>query len=303
MAALDILRSLDHAAGLSRSSVAAIVERALRQMLGGIDLPMIDEAIRAGDADPIIRAAKAWSTLASIIAEAFDPAVLGKSYFGAARGAVREAKTWASVDLVPLKDRAAAYLEERGAQLVAQVSETTRKAIRELVKKTFTGPEDFRDVARGLLRRKEFGLASTGQASHLKFVRELPDDLTRQERALRSGKNFYDLRRKRARLIGKTEGYNAGNEGRVGVYQEAIDQGVIEADAYLLQWITRGLNVCPRCLALDRITRKVKAGVFVSRPVKGGKFNGKVIRVSLPTVHPDCYCGVRSIRAEDAPKP
>jgi hypothetical protein len=301
--AFDVLGSLDKAASLSQVEVRKIVERALREMLAGFELEGIEEAIRAQDAQPIIRAAKAWSNLAEAIASAFEPdAMLRRTFVAAAHGAAREGVTWASVKLAPMEDRAVAYLEERGAELVSEVTATTQKAIRRLVGQTFKGPEDFRDVARELLRRKEFGLSRPLQAEHLKFVRDLKaqGDLTAREVAMRSGKKFQDLRRKRAGLVAHTEAYNAGNQGRIELYREAADQDVIDPDVYLLQWITRGFNVCPRCKAMDLKTTGIMSGKFKSDKVVGGKFDGKTATAARPTLHPKCFCGIRSIRADDA---
>jgi hypothetical protein len=96
-----------------------------------------------------------------------------------------------------------------------------------------------------------------------------------------------------------TESYDAGNAGIVQFWEEAVNQGNLDGEEYVLEWLARigTTGTCPRCIALDGKTRHITTGLFVSDIVASGSFKGQIIRIKRPVVHPRCRCATRIVLA------
>lgn len=302
----DVIHALDHSASLSQTAVRDIVRRAFQAMLGQVSASAAEEAIRSGRADPILDVTKAWGDLADILSEAFDVGgALAGTFESAAHLTAQEAPLASkALDLSVLPDLAAGYLDREGARLVVDVTDATRQAIREIVRSTFTGPVNIQDAARELVGLREFGLSPQGQRSLLLYSADLQQqvedgDLSQAEMRHLSQVRGEALRRQRGALVARTEAYNAGNAGRRQMYEEAVEQGKLDPDTYVLRWVTRAIHVCPRCEAFRDAIADISGGKFTSRPVDRGSWNGKVLTAERPTLHPGCYCALTSARRSD----
>lgn len=307
------IAGFDRSARISQAAIRALVLEAIDQLREGIRRAEIDAALEQRSPVPIFESA-AWAafgdTLAKIFATASDDAPLLRTMKSAARRALRTTPVVdaGAFSFDPVFERAIEWLEREGARLVTVVSDSTRAAIRKVVQDAFAEPLGVRQAARRILDIKGFGLNQPQTASFEKFVRlainrQLPgaEDATGKQIQRLIDVRYRKMLRQRARLIAKTESYNAAAAAQRELWSEAVNQNQLDAERYVLEWVTRVIRVCPRCMALSGKIAEIKGGSFTSDPVVGGgKYNGTQIVVERPTVHPDCYCAMRVIERPKA---
>ena len=282
--------------GLRRIVVAAIEE-----LHDGISVSEAERAIATRSTAPLLDSA-GWARFEQALAIAFSPGGPLDAMTEAiiADSLKEQVLKGVQLDLQPIRERAAKWLEIEGADQVTRISNETKKALRELITKASRAPLSIEEAARQIIKTRGFGLSRPLQRQYLKYTGELVErwqagDLTRRQVHHLAGIRFQRLKRERAKLIARTEANNAGNEARRLLWSEDKRQGEISSAEYILRWITRNIGVCPRCSALSNKTAEID-GEFVSDPVKSGRYAGQVIRIKRPTVHPKCFCGVRMER-------
>lgn len=93
----------------------------------------------------------------------------------------------------------------------------------------------------------------------------------------------------RARVISNTEGARAARAGQTHAWGEAVKRGQVDRGDWVQEWVTRLVNSCPECEALDGQLAEIGEG-----------FTGGV--GGPPDPHPGCQCFVRLVprRAEIA---
>ncbi|HAX82639.1 MAG TPA: hypothetical protein DCY40_08745 [Actinobacteria bacterium] len=301
-----VVPAIDRAALLAIPQVRQLFLAAVAGLRDGISDEAVADAIDSG-ATAAILDDEAWGVFAQILGDAFVPdGPLSKAMASVIKRTSAEAPLLGlKLDQGAIRNAASRWLDRHGADRVRQITESTRVGVKAVLEEGFKGPLSRREVARRLARVKGFGLTEhQGQDLTRWMQRQKASgkwtSLTEREIQYRIDREFGRRVRQRANTVAHTEAYNAGNQARRETYRAAIDQGVIAAGDYVLEWITRGFNVCPRCEALDRKTAEIEDGIFVSEPVKEGKYAGQIIRVERPTVHPRCYCTIRSIARSDA---
>ncbi len=305
----EIIDAIDKAAALSIPAVRKIFDAAARELREGITDDEIEKALAGKAAGPILSSA-AWELFAAKLAEMFAiDGPLAKTMAAAYRRGMKEAPLKGhALDFAELEKATARYLKRHGARLVKDVTRSTKRSIAVIIRSASRAGTTKR-AARAILKIKGFGLTRHETAQFDAWARRLyaraanPKsdlfELSARELQQRLNREYRRRLRHRAKRIANTEAYGAGNAARRELWTEAVDQGVLDADAYLLQWITRVIAVCPRCEALHEKTAKIVDGVFVSDPVEEGQFAGTVIRILRPTVHPWCYCAIRTVRRKD----
>lgn len=305
-AVLDII---DNAVAAGVPAARRIILEAFQELIEGIGAAQIAEAIDIGAAGPIYATTEPWEAFEAKLFELFDAE--GPI---AAAGAVATAETVqvlpvdpAGIDFDAVSDAAVAWLDRRGARLVTAVSDNTRSAINLLVQDAYSGPASVEQAARRILKAKGFGINRPQARSFERFVADLLDPsgagsgLTAKKIQQLIDKEHRRLLKVRANTIAATETANAGNAAQGRLWAQSVLDGVLDPQIYVMEWVTRVVDVCPRCQALDGTTAELDNGIFRSRPVVGGgKWNGRIIEVSSPTVHPYCYCTRRVIRRVDA---
>jgi hypothetical protein len=302
-----VVPAIDRAALLAIPAIRKLFIAAVTGLRDGITDDQVADAIAGGGAAAILGNEEAWGVFASILGDAFVPeGPLSKAMAAVIRRTSAEAPlAGLALDQQAIRDAAARWLDRHGAAQVQQITESTRVGVKAVVEEAFAGPLSRREAARRLTKIKGFGLtqkqgADLGSWMERQKATGKWDALTEREIQYRIDREFNRRVRERANVVAHTEAYDAGNQARIDTYRAAVDQGVLGAGDYLLEWITRGYNVCPRCDALDRKTAEIVGGVFVSDVVKEGKYAGQVLRVERPTVHPRCYCTLRSIARSEA---
>lgn len=307
----EAIKALDAAVAKGRAPTQRMMLAAFERLLKGVTAKSIADAIAKRKAGPILDL-EAWTAFSKVASEAFLPeGPVGDVYRSAiARGAKEAPLKAVPMDLDPLAKKAEQYLGKRGGRLIRDMTTSTRKGVVRLVQQTFSGPARTKEAARLILKRKDFGLTKKQTEAFTKWVAKLLEDaqnprsarfdLTAKEVNRKIDLEFKRRLRRRAKLIARTEAYNAGNEARLELWRESVAQGHIDAEEYVLQWITRVIGVCPQCQAMDRKTAEIKGGLFTSDPVASGSKAGQVLTAQRPTLHPACYCALRMIRRKDA---
>jgi hypothetical protein len=174
---------------------------------------------------------------------------------------------------------AARWARERSSQLIVQISEEMRDAIRLIIERGFEQRKTPRETARVL--RSMVGLTDRQAASLQKRYAEL---LAQGYTATDSARAImHEAERKlqaRAMLIARTETLAASNEGARELWQQAQYEGVLGENARR-EWIaTEGKRTCKICMAMDGQVR------MLNEPFS----TPDGIAVMSPPLHPACRC-------------
>lgn len=298
MSDLPRIPALDRAMIRAIPALRRIVIAAIETLQDGISTDEAERAIEARSAAPLLESA-GWARFEAALATAFSP---GGPLDRMAEAIISDSMNeqvlkGVQLDLQPVRERAARWLEVEGAEQVTRISRETKEAIRELVAKASRSPYSIEEAARQMLKVKGFGLNRPLQRRYLRYTADLTErwqagELTRRQVHHLARIRMTRLRRERAKLIARTEANNGGNAARQILWSDAARQGGISAAEYVRRWVTRNIGVCPRCEALRDKFAPID-GEFVSDPVRSGRYAGQIIRIMNPTVHPVCFCGVR----------
>lgn len=309
------LPSLDDAAEAAAREIARQYEAAVAELRRSITDDAVAAALAIGSASAYVTPDAFAAFVARIEAIFGETGPLAQAFRAAAAGMLAEPPLLGlAFDVAAIDAAAIDWIRTEGARLVVEITDETRKAISELVARAYQGrTSELQAVSRAILRDRLVGLTSAQTRALVAWRAKL-------ERAVRRAKVGDELHglarrridaltrseyrrklRRRANLIAQTEAYTAGNEAQQRTIVEAVRQGTISKAEYVRQWVTRGINVCPRCLALRGKIAEIEGdgSMFVSDPVASGTYQGQVIVIGRPTVHPGCYCGTRTRRRAD----
>jgi Phage Mu protein F like protein len=168
---------------------------------------------------------------------------------------------------------AVAWVEQHAAELVTNVTESTRDAIRLLVTRGFEEGIAPRDVAR--LLREGIGLTERDATAVLnRRAKLLAEGKTNAEARKGAEKYATKLLNARAETISRTEAMKASNEGQAQLWSQAQAKGLLSGDE-LKTWITA--DPCPICAPLDGETVPLNSDFSVGQD---------------PPLHPRCKCTV-----------
>ena len=172
---------------------------------------------------------------------------------------------------------------EQAALAVRQISDSTRKAIREIIKRGQMGQLTVRDQARKI--RELIGLTERQTASVLNFRNSLIEQGISGQRLERMVSRKYDQTlKRRAMNIARTESINAANAGQLDIWNQAADQGLVDRDTAQKRWITSlDDRACPICVPMDGQLRPLNEP-FTS------PFNGA--STMSPSIHSSCRCAM-----------
>ncbi len=149
---------------------------------------------------------------------------------------------------------ARAWLQSRTAELVTQVSDSTREALRAAVEAGYDRWGNYQRVAEELLTT-DMGLDSGRQRRLERYRANLADQgLDAETIAERAARFAAELRVERALLIASYESVRAGNAGQLFSWRSAQDHGLVPAGARR-EWIAAlDERTCPDCVAMDGVT-------------------------------------------------
>jgi hypothetical protein len=172
------------------------------------------------------------------------------------------------------------WITDHCAELVTNVTQVTKDAIRTIITRSFD--EGIPPASAARMIREHIGILPQHANAVVKFRASLEqklDTMTPAEMDARAGRYAKKLLNYRAKMISRTESINAACSGQQFLWEQAVDEELIDPTDLVREWIT-GINEksCPRCVALDGKQAPI-----------GGTFPGGVLR---PTLHPRCTCSV-----------
>jgi len=170
------------------------------------------------------------------------------------------------------------WLEQRTAELVTEITSTTREAIREVVADAYLQGGSASRLARTI--RPLIGLRSDQIRAVMRRSEELAGlSAAAHDRAIDAyGRK---LLRQRAELIARTETVFAQAAGQDQAFRQAVEEGLVLAGAVRVWVADPGERTCPICSDLDGKESPI-----------GGAFEGLGDLYELPPAHPNCRCAV-----------
>lgn len=285
MSRAETLRRLQALADQAMPEVRRQVEKALDALQASVPLAKIEQALLAHDA------LKLHDLTASLPLRLRPVVALLEGVFlhGAAAGRLLLPEAarigWRFDSTNPFAQAAA---RKSAAQLVTQVTEETRQALRSLVTEAFRNGVTPRELAKQI--QPLVGL-TTRQAQAVQAARQraIAQGTSRSAALEQAGAYADTLRRRRSLTIARTEVIRASSEGQQAAWQEAVAKGLLPALSTQLWITTPDDRLCRYCRAMDHRTA-----------VLGAKFQTPLGRVAGPPLHPNCRCAIAVIPASMA---
>jgi len=179
--------------------------------------------------------------------------------------------------------RAVDYARLRAAELVSQVSDSTRRGIQRVIAE---GVESGLTVQQQASRIKEMLGLTPRQVSALDNFKQMLTTEGRKPAQIKRMVNRQKNRmlRSRATAIARTETINAVNAGQEEIWAQAMDQGLIDFNARKKWVVTPDDLLCPIC---KPIPKNNPGGVPIGTP-----FQTSVGPRMRPAAHPNCRCSM-----------
>ena len=181
-----------------------------------------------------------------------------------------------------LNPRAVEFINRHTGELITQITEESRQAIRAIVRQAFEEGGHPYEQARKIIRH--IGLTERQSRAVENYRRrQLEAGVSRAEADKRAEAYAKRLLRDRAETIARTETIMASAEGQREAWRQAVDQGLLDEAEMEREWIvTPDDRLCPRCLAMDG----------KRAPIGGAYDNGS----GGPPLHPRCRCAEGLVR-------
>lgn len=170
--------------------------------------------------------------------------------------------------------QAVSWAKQHAGELVTDVTDQTRRAIRKIITRAFTENIPPRQAA--ILLRKVVGLNERQEEALDKIRRTMQgDEVPLSKMNARLAKHADRMVRERSLMIARTETIRASNEGQTQLWQQAVDAGKLPRSVQRV-WITTE-GACPEiCEPLEG-----------KRAPLTGAFENKY---DSPPAHPGCRC-------------
>jgi len=295
---LDALgEAIDAAApGLKDAFLAAIA-----YAIDGVDLRQLKRAMASGDLDEALGAIPLddlQSAIAGLAASGDKPGPLAAPFnAGVELGlGTLPAHVAVTLDANVIRSEAADWLTEHGADLAQALTDETKAGIQQLLSSAMErGGKDVYDVGRDVSRVLDaqtmagfIGLNERQAVVLDNYIEALSqtDRAEMSDAAMRDAidQRYQEMLDYRGEMIARTEASKAGNSGQNDVWNDAVDQGKLDGEAYEVRW-TATPTACPECSDLDGMTR----------PIDGEYEDGDA--GDGPPAHPMCNCSEMLVAA------
>jgi hypothetical protein len=204
--------------------------------------------------------------------------------------------------LDPLAPSVADFLERHKVSLIREVSHETRLAINESVGRAFTtaggAPRDVAVPIREILTTEQSashlintsGLTRRQSRAVDRYLDGLLGNGVPRREAIRRAKQYADRQlRYRAMNISRTEILRTANAGHQSLFEQGLDQGLLNPITHRKVWITSADDrVCPICSPMNGKTVAIIQNFAVDFPRATGI--GKTENRKHPPAHPSCRC-------------
>jgi HK97 family phage portal protein len=273
-------KTLHAIADAASPKVRAAFLEAVARALNKTTLKKVEAALRQHDLEKAM-AAVPWESQAVKALEAKLPLQLQ----GIAVAAANASAPAAGLDLSFAADApfAVAFAAARSAQLVREVTEETRRALRKTIALAIQEGRPPGAAAREI--RSAVGLTAR-QAGAVEAVR--------QRDGAEAAARFADkLRRRRAMNIARTETILAANSGQQALWEEGAAAGLLDQSKFKRVWITTPDDrLCPFCASLNGATVELTEQF---NPGEVARSDGSPVTLNpvlVPPLHPSCRCAV-----------
>lgn len=183
--------------------------------------------------------------------------------------------------------RSVEWIQRHAAEMVTNISETTRDAIRQIIERSFKEGIAPSDAARMI--RDVVGLRPDQARAVVRFRERLAEEGVKGEELEGRVDRYAGAQlRRRALVIARTETIAAANGGQQLLWEQGISQGLIERGRVRKVWITTAdelldQEVCEPMPFLDDNKDVPVDGLFTT---------GEGDLVSHPPAHPNCRCAI-----------
>lgn len=159
------------------------------------------------------------------------------------------------------------WIERRAAELVTGVTQDGVEAIRQVVLRGYT--EGLGARTTGRMIREFVGLTPRDAGAVGRFVREMGEQGLGERAVLRNGATYARrLRNLRAESIARTETIRATIAGQVAVWDQMLDEGLLDRRRTWLRWMTtEDDRLCEFCAPMDGM--KIRPGEMFTSSHKG----------------------------------
>lgn len=283
-APVPIWRDLHALADAAEPDIRRKILRAVAETLKATDWMTVRAALSANDLERA-SAAIPWVDVGEqFIREELPPALL-QLFEDTGAMLAEKLPQGLSVSFDMTNPRAVEWAATYAGDLVVQISEPTRLAIRSVIEAGFTDGVEVATMAKQL--RGLVGLTEQQAGAVLRYYDSLIEAGTGTEANAWTRAERYAgrLLRQRAETIARTETMNAANEGQQELWLQLQDAGLI-AGSVKRKWIvTPDDALCPICESLGRLAPVGLTEPFrITSPVP--------LSVMTPTAHPRCRCAV-----------
>ena len=177
-----------------------------------------------------------------------------------------------------------AFARNRAGELVTAIDAITRDSIRKAIIDAFNEGLDYRATARriksvvGLHPRWADAVTNFEKREYARLIKNGVKEATARAQAIERSTRYSDsLKSKRATMIARTEIQIAQNEGRQEGWNQAAEQGYVDAESQKMWIIAQDERTCDICVELDGEIVPWD-GTFSSGDETPGR------------VHPNCRC-------------
>lgn len=258
-----------------RAFLAAVAE-----MRDRLDLGLIEQSLRLGQ--PTVDLLRQIQAFETDIAPLLD--VVQHAFIEAGRLSADQlgAKVSVSMHFNVTNPAAVQAAQEQAGLLVTGVTAETQAAIRNVIVRSFQEGLTTREAATFI--RSMVGLTDRQVKAVETYRAGLLETELAADRVETLAQRYAATQlRRRATLIARTEIMTASNDGQHALWQQAVENGVLDQDAKRKWVVTPDDRLCPRCQAMAGQVRGLTEP-FVS-PEDG-------TAVLNPPLHPNCRCVV-----------
>lgn len=175
------------------------------------------------------------------------------------------------------------WAETRSAELVVDIVDETRLALRNVISRVFS--EGIPPAKSSRLIRDIVGLTNKQAQAVMNARARLVASGMKDEAIERKTARYAEqLRKQRSLTIARTETMRAANEGQRQLWNQAVQSGLIAKDEVRRVWMTSLDELtCPICSKLDK--KKATLDGLFSAP--------GIASIQAPPAHPNCRCSTR----------
>lgn len=268
-------------------------QRAITVIRARIELAELERELRATSQSPAAMRTALEAARVGDLGQAFRETAENNLRAGYLRGAREGERGLRQVEVRirfdAMNPHAATFARIQSSQLITQIDESQREAVRNLIESSVSNGRTVRDIARDI--RNVVGLRDD-QVTALSNYRERITErgkLTEDQIESKVRRYADALARQRGELIARTEVLQAANQGQLETWMEAQRQGVL-GNNYKKKWVlTPDELLCDACESMDEVEAELDEEFE----------NGQGESTMVPPLHPNCRCSIVLVKTSE----